>query len=241
MTYTIAQCYSRGSTPFGASGPYYTPGVGHRGKDYDHGARETIVAYKEMVIEFVDRNPALGLVIGARFTDGSGYCGFAHLANLQNFTNGLVPAGVAFAEAATGRDSPGSSWTGPHIHTTYSPVSSRNAALGILPLGDPAPIIAAAIKGSASAGTVPESVKEAIMSNGGVFIRNNTPGYKFKGKPTFGAVALVAPGFVNPQTSMDVVRAMAPVYGVPIELTGDQYHTVIRECQINRAGQKGVE
>lgn len=159
MTYTIAQCYSRGSTPFGASGPYYTPGVGHRGKDYDHNARETIVAYKEMVIEVVGKTSVLGLVIGARFTDGSGYCGFAHLVNIQSFINGLVPAGAAFAEAATWGDYHGSAWTGAHIHTTVSSVSSYAAAYGVTPgLRDPAPIIAAAIAGYAQSGLAPVPV-----------------------------------------------------------------------------------
>lgn len=156
MTYTIAQCYSRGSTPFGASGPYYTPGVGHRGKDYDHGGRETIVAYKEMVIEVVGKTSVLGLVIGARFTDGSGYCGFAHLVNIQSFINGVVPAGAAFAEAATWGDYHGSAWTGAHIHTTVSSVSSYAAAYGVTPgLRDPAPIIAAAIVAYAQSGLAP--------------------------------------------------------------------------------------
>lgn len=91
-----------------------------------------------------------------------------------------------------------------------------------------------------SIGDAQAQVKEAIMANGGALVRNNTLGYKFKGKETYGAVALVGLGFVNPQTSMDVVHALEPVYGPIINVTGDQYHTIIRESQTNRAGQPGV-
>lgn len=245
MSYTIADCYDDLTTPFGEPGPYYTPGVGHRGADYRHSAGETIVAYKAMFIEYVGYSDGLGWVIGARFADGSGYAGWAHLRNIQSFLNGYVPVGGGFAEAAGRGDDPGSLWSGPHIHTTFSPISSRNAALGNLPLANPAPIIAAAIGGSASAGRPSAPIEEDDMydanardevvgrmdrqiipllqtlvgrSRGLVAFRSD-PAVEFEGKRGAGEIFIAAPGiwFHAPPAYWELAKARG-VVDAPINI-----------------------
>ncbi|MGG7450547.1 M23 family metallopeptidase [Plantibacter auratus] len=162
MTYPA---YSRQGTPFGAKGPFYDPTIGHRGVDFYASAGDAVVAYEDMVIEYVGSSSGLGLVVGARLAADGKHAGWAHLRGVQSFTNGWVPAGTKFAEVAGRGDNPGSLWDGAHIHTTLTPVesSSRAAALGNTPLEDPAPRIAAA-SGSASAGR-PTPAQEDDMFN----------------------------------------------------------------------------
>ncbi|MGG7510961.1 peptidoglycan DD-metalloendopeptidase family protein [Plantibacter sp. YIM 135249] len=148
-------CYTRPGTPFGAKGPFYDPKIGHRGQDYYvTGAGMPVVAYEDMVIEYVGSTSGLGTVVGARLASDGKHAGWAHLRNVRSFVGGWVSAGTQFAEVAGAGDRPGSLWDGPHIHTTLTPVSSTSyaAANGNTPLEDPASRIAAARMGAASAG-----------------------------------------------------------------------------------------
>lgn len=147
-------CYSRPGTPFGAKGPFYDPTIGHRGQDYTGVPAGTpVVAYEDMVIEYVGYSTGLGHVVGARLAADGKHAGWAHLRNIRSFLGGWVAAGTQFAEVAGSRDDPGTLWDGAHIHTTLTPASSssKNAALGNTPLEDPAPRIAGS--GSAAIGT----------------------------------------------------------------------------------------
>lgn len=158
-------CYSRLGTPFGEKGPFYDPNVGHRGQDYIGVPPGTpVVAYEDMILDFAGSSVGLGTVAGARLAADGKHAGWAHLRNVRSFIGGWVPAGVEFAEVAGANDRPGTLWDGSHIHTTLAPASSSSAAaaLGNLPLEDPAPRIAAALAGSASAGR-PVIQEELLM------------------------------------------------------------------------------
>lgn len=129
--------YATVSTPFGEAGPYYDA-LGHRGADYSASAGEPIYSYSNFVCEYVGSSGALGGVLGLRIPDG--YAGWAHIVPAVAVGDSGGP-GTVIGYAAGWNDDHGSSWTGPHIHTTFSPVSAANAALGVRPLQDPAPLI----------------------------------------------------------------------------------------------------
>lgn len=142
----LATCYSRAGNPFGLLGPYYDAG-GHRGKDYYRGARQPILAYDDMVVEYVGFTTGLGTVIGLRRLNLGGYAGFAHVHN--PFPYGTwITKGAPLAWVAGAGDRPGTLWDGAHIHTTESSVSAYSAAAGVRPLSDPGPAIARAISSS---------------------------------------------------------------------------------------------
>lgn len=145
----LTECYATETTPFGALGPFYDE-LGHRGADYDRDAGDPIIAYDDMVVEYVGHSAGLGTVLGCRRLTLGGWAGFAHtLAPVQ--LGATVKLGGRLADVAGAGDDPGTLWDGPHIHTTESHESAVAAALGVRPLTDPAPAIAAAI-GSAPAG-----------------------------------------------------------------------------------------
>lgn len=130
--------YATVRTPFGEPGPYYDA-LGHRGTDYPCGAGEPVYAYSNFVVEYVGSSGGLGGVMGLRIPNG--YAGWAHIVPALSEGASGGP-GTIIGYAAGSGDDHGTAWTGPHIHTTFSPVSAQNAALGVRPLQDPAPIIA---------------------------------------------------------------------------------------------------
>lgn len=136
------ECYSRPGTRFRAMGPFYSS-YGHRGQDFYVSAGSAVRAYEDMVIEVVGQSGGLGTVVGARLASDGRHAGWAHLRNVQSFTNGWVPAGTKFAEVAGAGDNPGTLWDGAHIHTTLTAPgsSSFDAAYGNAPLEDPLPRI----------------------------------------------------------------------------------------------------
>lgn len=129
--------YASVDTPYGESGPYYDD-LGHRGADYDAGAGEPIYAYSNFVCEYVGSTGGLGGVVGLRIPDG--YAGWAHIVPAVSVGDSGGPNTIIGYAAGEGDDH-GSAWTGPHIHTTFSPVNAANAATGVRPLQDPAPLI----------------------------------------------------------------------------------------------------
>lgn len=140
--------YRTVTTVFGAGGQFYD-GAGHRGTDYARGAGQTVPAYEPGVIGYVALSTAgLGGVVGMKL-DAGGYAGWAHLDPVLVSVGQRVKAGDTVGCAAGPGQRHGSLWDGAHIHTTLSPDSSANAALGIRPLLDPAPRIAAALTGTA--------------------------------------------------------------------------------------------
>lgn len=147
---TLNDCYPYVSTPFGELGPFYDA-AGHRGADYPADAGSPILAYDDMVVEFVGRTDGLGGVIGLRRLTLGGFAGFAHV-DRPAATGARIPKGAVLGYAAGWDDDHGSLWSGPHIHTTESALSAYAAALGVRPLTDPAPDIAAAVASSSPAG-----------------------------------------------------------------------------------------
>lgn len=129
--------YATVTTPFGELGAFYDE-LGHRGADYAASAGEPIYAYSNFVVEFVGSTGGLGGVIGLRTP--TGWAGWAHIIPaLGEGASGGPDTIIGYA--AGPNDDHGSAWDGAHIHTTFSPVSASNAATGIRPLQDPAPII----------------------------------------------------------------------------------------------------
>ena len=145
----LQECYSRVTNPFGAGGPWYDPQSGHGGADYPSSAGDPVLAYADGVIGFVGSREWGGGLVGMKMSSGE-YAGWAHLDPINVVEDQKVSKGDIIGYTAGWGDNHGSSWTGPHIHTTRSASSSAAAATGIRPLIDPAPGIAAAIKNSAS-------------------------------------------------------------------------------------------
>lgn len=143
---SLAQCYGTLSTPFGELGPFYDS-LGHRGADYRRAAGQPILAYDDMEVEYVGRSAGLGGVIGLRRLGLGGFAGFAHVVGAAK-AGTVIELGEPLAWVAGWDDDHGSLWSGPHIHTTDSASSAYNAAIGVRPLRDPAPLIARAISSS---------------------------------------------------------------------------------------------
>lgn len=146
----LQECYSRPGNPFGLLGPFYDA-LGHRGKDFYRPGRAPIIAYDDMeIISTPAWSGGLGWTVGLRRLNLGGFAGFAHIYGLMGSPGLVIPKGEPLAYVATWGDDPGDLWDGPHIHTTESWVSAYAAAVGVRPLTDPGPAIAAAI-GSAPA------------------------------------------------------------------------------------------
>lgn len=141
----LQQCYSRVTNPFGAGGEFYDPQSGHGGADYPSNSGDPVLAYQSGVIGYVGSSGWGGGVVGMQL-DGGQFAGWAHLDPIAVKVGQRVKAGDIIGYTAGWNDNHGTSWTGPHIHTTRSAQSSIAAALGYRPLIDPAPGIAAAIK-----------------------------------------------------------------------------------------------
>lgn len=153
MSTPLQDCYATVTTVFGAGGEYYTNG--HRGADYRRTARQPIYAYEDTLIESVDYGSGLGWSWGGKLLTGAKAGSFAGGAHL--WSGSLPREGVTIAKGdvigyvAGFDDVHGSLWTGPHIHTTAGSVSAYNCSVGIRPLYDPAPQIAASIASSSTA------------------------------------------------------------------------------------------
>lgn len=154
MSTALQDCYATVTTVFGAGGEYYTNG--HRGADYRRTARQSIYAYEDTLIESVDYGSGLGWSWGGKLLTGAkagSFAGGAHLWSGSLPREGATIAkGDVIGYVAGFDDVHGSLWTGPHIHTTAGSVSAYNCSVGIRPLYDPAPQIAASVASAATSG-----------------------------------------------------------------------------------------
>lgn len=130
-----AQQYAVTSNPFGARGKYYGA-AGHRGADFRADAGDIIYSPVSGTVVAVGKTKALGTYVVVEVAPGW-FFGWAHVINPPPV--GLtVKVDDAIANVAGEGDEPGSSWSGPHIHTSYS--TNR---LGIISgaVADPVPFI----------------------------------------------------------------------------------------------------
>jgi hypothetical protein len=102
---------------FGVPGPYY--GIqGHRGQDFPNAAGTPVPAWEGGKVVLIQYSPFLGTVVVLELNDGK-YAGYAHLKAgppVKMFQ--VIPAGGTVGVVAGKGDNPGSSWGGPHLHTT---------------------------------------------------------------------------------------------------------------------------
>jgi len=147
----LQECYAEVTGAFGILGPAYDD-QGHRGADFDRDARQSILAYDDMVVASVPEwSSGIGWTVGLERVNIGGFAGFAHIYGLVGGLGTEIPKGEPIALVAGWGDDPGRLWFGPHIHTTESWESAYAAAAGIRPLTDPVPTINKAI-GATTAG-----------------------------------------------------------------------------------------
>lgn len=141
---SLQHCYRKVTGSFGDAGGYYDPNLGHGGTDYYSDSNDSVLAYEDGVVGYTGSTGWGGGVVGMKM-DAGGYAGWAHLDPIAVSVDQRVKAGDVIGYTAPRGGNHGTSWTGPHIHTTLSTQSSMAAALGYRPLQDPAPRIAAAL------------------------------------------------------------------------------------------------
>lgn len=147
----VRTCYAVLVDPFGSTAGRDTP---HRGADYRVGAGQPVVAYEKCTVVNSDlKSSFLGYsVVAKRHRDGA-FIGWAHLVVGTRPNNGQVlEAGDQVGICAGFGDYHGSSWTGPHSHTTEG-TTSEHIYQG--QNSDPNPDIQAAKAGVAGGGTTP--------------------------------------------------------------------------------------
>lgn len=144
----VVECYATLVDAFGSTAGRDSP---HRGADYRRAAGAVIVAYETCtVIDSDAYSRYLGYsLVAQRARDGK-YIGWSHILKGTRPGNGTVlqPGDQVGLVAGFGDDH-GSSWSGPHIHTTEG-TSPGHIYSGVN--SDPAPDIAAARAGMAGGG-----------------------------------------------------------------------------------------
>jgi hypothetical protein len=137
---------ARFTTPFGEPGPFYTPGIGHRGLDISAAGRQAIPVWAPGVVYIVSSTGGLGPVVGIRIDGSDKRAAWAHLWGITVAVGQHLEPGDVVGYAATAADFHGSAWSGPHSHTTYGFNDSiwQGGSPGIQ---DPAPAIRAALAG----------------------------------------------------------------------------------------------
>jgi hypothetical protein len=102
---------------FGVTGPGY--GIqGHRGQDFPNPAGTPVPAWEGGTVALVQYSPFLGTVVVIQMADGK-YAGYAHLKTNPPIRVGQkINTGETIGVIAGPGDAHGSSWTGPHLHTT---------------------------------------------------------------------------------------------------------------------------
>lgn len=147
----VVECYATLVDPFGSTAGRNSP---HRGADYRRSAGQAVVAYEACTVVDSDlKSQYLGYSLTAqRHRDGM-FIGWSHLVVGTRPGNGTVlqPGDQVGLVAGFG-DYHGSSWTGPHIHTTEGPTPGHIYSGTVT---DPAPDIAAARGGTAGGGGTP--------------------------------------------------------------------------------------
>ena len=143
---SLRDCYATITGHFGDAGGFYDPATGHGGTDYRRNTGEAVLAYEGGVVGYVGTSGWGGGLAGMQLDSGE-YAGWAHLDPVIVKVGQRVEVGDVIGYVAGWAGNHGTSWTGPHIHTTRSALSSRAAATGVRPLIDPAPGIAKALEG----------------------------------------------------------------------------------------------
>lgn len=113
----VRDCYAVLVDPFGSTAGRDTP---HRGADYRRTGGQVVVAYEKCTVVNSDlKSSFLGYsVVAKRARDGA-YIGWAHLlVGTRPNAGTVLEAGDPVGVVATFGQYTGSSWTGPHIHTT---------------------------------------------------------------------------------------------------------------------------
>lgn len=142
--------YAVMSGAFGIMGPMYGP-QGHRGADYRNGAGAAIHTYIDGVVTKIQYSSYIGTCVVVRSADGT-YQGWAHTRNVNVSVGQAVSKGQQIAQVAGSGDRPGSTWAGPHIHTTWGP---SNESIFSGTVWDPVPRIATAVSSTAGGGSTP--------------------------------------------------------------------------------------
>jgi len=143
----VVDCYATLTDAFGSIIGRTSP---HRGADYRRSAGQPVVAYEECIVTNSDiYSSYLGYCVTAtRVRDGRAI-GWAHLRVGTRPANGtrLYPGDQVGIVAGWG-ENPGSSWSGPHIHTTEDDANDWEH-IWAGQNSDPAPDIQAAKNGTA--------------------------------------------------------------------------------------------
>lgn len=146
----VVECYATLTDPFNSTIGRASP---HRGADYRRGAGQVVVAYEECIVTNSNiYSSFLGYCVTAtRVRDGRAI-GWAHLilGTRPNDGDRLYPGDQVGLAAGWG-DNPGSSWSGPHIHTTEDDGNDWEH-IWAGQNSDPAPDIQAAKNGTAGGG-----------------------------------------------------------------------------------------
>lgn len=147
----VVECYA---TLVEAFNTLRSDGSRHRGADYKRSAGQPVVAYEECTVVDSDLYSSyIGYSVVARRKRDGKYIGWAHLRKGTRPNNGTVlKAGDQVGLVAGWGDSPGSSWSGPHIHTTEGD-TAQHIYYG--QNTDPVPDITAAKSGTAGGGATP--------------------------------------------------------------------------------------
>lgn len=112
--------YKKSTNPFGVKGPLYSA-VGHRGADFAVAAHGVVPAYFSGECVLNGHSSVLGNYTVFK-ADGA-YLGYAHLLiGTRPDVGQEVKPGDRVGLAAGPKDDHGTAWTGPHCHTTRSPV-----------------------------------------------------------------------------------------------------------------------
>lgn len=144
----VVECYASMVDAFGSTVGRPSP---HRGADYRRSAGQKIVAYETCTVVDSDLySKYLGYSLVARRARDGKYIGWAHILKGTRPLNGVVlQPGDSVGIVAGFSDDHGSSWSGPHIHTTEGATADH---IYVGQNSDPAPDIAAARSGTASSG-----------------------------------------------------------------------------------------
>lgn len=110
--------YKTPGNRYGITGPFYGP-QGHRGQDFvGNDAGTATPAYEAGTVALVRFSAALGTVVVIKLSDGL-FAGYAHQrADVPVKVGQKVKAGQTIGYIAGENDAHGTSWAGPHLHTT---------------------------------------------------------------------------------------------------------------------------
>ncbi|MGG7466347.1 M23 family metallopeptidase [Plantibacter sp. YIM 135347] len=188
----------------------------HRGLDYQPGAGAAIAAVASGTVSANIWNGALGNVLVIAHPDGM-FSGYSHMRERSSLPEGSA---VSRGQVVGFVGNTGSASNGAHLHLTITSTPDGTWNNGdITVTTDPYPFINARLNGD-DPGTATPNRKKKLMQ----LIRQGQ-----EGTSGYGSIAIVGPGHVKYFREMSVPNALTPIYGPLLNLTRDQYYTVIRE------------